>query len=601
MPKVTGVSLEGTELRVVELEGSSKRFRITQAFRLPLQGWEEEEGGAAGEGGEEKEKARSLAAVLRERKVQKEHVAFVLDGKNAFIRNAKIDLKGEDQIRKVIKFEAEGIFQSLDVDDVIVDFLPGMEVEEGTEVLVSAFPKTILKEVLDRLKLAGLDPELVELDAVALFRGAQALGFLDPEKDQVVLDLGLASGRILLVHQGVLVALRSMRFGLETFLPKPPSPPPGGEGGEGGDAGGESGEGPSAPDPGAGPPDPDSVRAYAERVGKEVQRFLAGFAAGMEIDSVLATGRALLAEGVREGIGLALDTEILELKALERVEHSFEEEEAADLEASLLPVLGAALELLGAAEPGMNFRQEEFQFARSFERMKFPLVVCLMLLAFFLVLKYTRTARETNLYELYLGTPEARGARAKGQLIPRVFSAYVAPSLPVRLARKYRVPPKTVPVTGVLRYYKSMLQKFERQKEAELGYYPDLPPLDSGLHVLRAFAWYFERARSRFSGKVLITSLDLRVDPRKNARYLAFDLLFWGDQARKDFDEMRRVWDQVCSETKKSPYKESPFRAFIPSVKETQTNPPGGIWRKGNKLMIKEKIPVVPEWPPKGS
>ena len=595
MPKVTGVSLEGTELRVVELEGSSKRFRITQAFRLPLQGWEEAEGGTAGEESEEKEKARTLAAVLRERKVQKEHVAFVLDGKDAFIRNAKIELKGEEQIRKVIKFEAEGIFQSLDVDDVIIDFLAGMEVEDGTEVLVSAFPKPILKDVLERLQKAGLDPELVELDAVALFRGAQALGFLEAEKDQVILDLGYSSGRILLVHQGTLAALRSLRFGLETFLPEPPSPRPGEEGGE------EAGEGPSVPGPGAGRPDPDSVEAYARRVGKEVQRFLAGFAAGMEIDAVLATGRALLAEGVREGVSRALDTEIVVLKPLERVEHSFEEEDAADLEVSILPVLGAALELLGAAEPGMNFRQEEFQFARSFERMKFPLVVCLMLLAFFLVLKYTRTARETSLYKLYLGTPEARGKRAKGQLIPRVYAAYLAPSLPVDLARKYRVPPKTVPVTGVLRYYKSMLEKYERKKEAELGYYPDLPPLDSGLHVLRAFAWYFERARSRFSGKVLITSLDLRVDPKKNARYLAFDLLFWGDQARKDFDEMRRMWDQVCNETEKSPYKESPFRAFIPSVKEAQTNPPGGIWRKGNKLMIKEKIPVVPEWPPKGS
>ncbi len=601
MARVTGVSLEGTELRVVELEGSSKRFRVVQAFSLSLQGWEEAGEKPAGEGEETKERARTLAAALRERKVQREHVAFVLDGKNAFIRNAKIELKGEEQIRKVIKFEAEGIFQSLDVDDAVIDFLPCAEVEDGTEVLVSAFPKNILRETLDRLQRAGLDPEVVELDAVALYRGAQALGFLDPEKDQVILDLGPTSGRILLVNRGNLAALRTLRFGLETFLPPPPSAP--GEEAEGEDAAGgevprdreEEGRVPSPR------PDPDSLAAYADRVGREVKRFLAGFAAGMEIDSVLVTGRAFLTPGIREGLAEKLDTDLQVLRPLEKIDHPVGEEEAAAMDAVLLPAAGAALELLGAARPGMNFRQEEFQFARKFERVKFPLVVCLMLLAFFLVLKYTRTARELGLYKLYLGTPQARGKRAKGQLIPRVYMAYVAPSLPVDLARKYRVPPESVPVTGVLRYYKSMLAKYERKKEADLGYFPDLPPLDSGLHVLRAFAWYFERARSRFSGKVLVTSLDLRVDPRKNARYLAFDLLFWGDQARKDFDEMRRMWDQVCNETKKSPYKESPFRAFVPSVKETQTNPPGGIWRKGNKLMLKEKIPVVPEWPPKGS
>ena len=85
------------------------------------------------------------------------------------------------------------------------------------------------------------------------------------------------------------------------------------------------------------------------------------------------------------------------------------------------------------------------------------------------------------------------------------------------------------------------------------------------------------------------------------AGYAAHLLLDELRQARKDFDEMRRMWDQVCGETKKSPYKESPFLSFSPSVKETATNPPGGIWRKGNKLILKPEIPVVPDWPPSGS
>ncbi len=602
MPKVTGISLEGNELRLVELEGSSKRFRITQAFVVPLQeGGEPQEGGAGEEGAggrsekeTERERVRSLAAALKESKVQREHAAFVLDGKDAFIRNAKVELKGEEQIRKVIKFEAEGVFQSLDVDDVIVDFLPCKEVEDGTEVLVAAYPKTSLREVLDRLQRAGLDPELVELDAVALFRGAQALGFLDSQEDQVILDLGLTSGRILLVEKGSLAALRTLRFGLEAYLP----PEPAREDGE--EEPGEEEDGSRAP---SGPrrADPESLGAYAERVAREVKRFLAGFAAGMEIRAVLATGKAFLSPGVMEGVSGKLDTEIQVLRPLSGVAHPLEEGEAEILEASVLPALGAALELLGAAEPGMNFRQEEFQFARKFERMKFPLVVCLMLLAFFLVLKYTRTARERWVYEYYLGTPAARGKLARFQLIPRVWNVYVAPSLPAKLARKYKIPPDTVALPQVLSYYKARMDQYLKEQEEKLGFYPDLPPLESGLHVLRAFAWFLEKARSRFSGKVLVTALDLRVGKKKSSRYLAFDLLFWGDSARRDFDEMRRMWDQVCNETRKSPYKESPFLSFVPSSKESPTNPPGGFWRKGNKLMLKAEIPIVSDWPPSGS
>ena len=392
MPKVTGISIGRGEARVVEVEGTSRRFKVVQAFVLPLEAAEEGPPGPAHEAAVH-EAGRALNQALKDRRIARDQAALALPGRDCLVRNAQVSLKGEEAIRKVLKFEAESFFQSADIDQVVVDFLPVRETEEGTELLVAAAPKASLRELMEKARLAGVDPVLVDLDAVALFRCAQALGFIDPAADQILLDLGLHSCRLLVARQGKLAGLRSLRFGLASF--------------------GLASEG-EEPEPEAAG---EARETFAARLGREVARFLAGYGPGFQAGAVLVCGPGGGMHAVREELMARLGLEVVLMDPLSRAEHGLPDKDAARLGPCLLPAMGVALELLGVAQKGLDFRQEEFTFSRRFERIRFPLAVALMLLAFLFIVLYSRVNVERRIYEQFYGSP----GDTKALLAPQVW------------------------------------------------------------------------------------------------------------------------------------------------------------------------------------
>lgn len=228
MAKAVGLDTGEYEVKVVELDGSYRKPRLS---KVNVERILQETASAADEQHATTE-AESARHLLKDAAVSKEGVNLGFPCREAVLRIIRVPFTGADKIRKVIKFEAEGEIHSHNVDDLVVDFHTLAERDNETQVLVAAVPKEALRTTLEALEHAGIEPETVDLDTMALFRVAQWAGVFEtngeePEsKDLVfepggqptrlVLDLGARSSRMLIVTAGRLTDMRALRIGADS-------------------------------------------------------------------------------------------------------------------------------------------------------------------------------------------------------------------------------------------------------------------------------------------------------------------------------------------------------------------------------------------------
>src|SRR5690606_18351503 len=321
-----------------------------------------------------------------------------------------------------------GSIHSHNVDDMVVDFLPLEEQGNQTKVLVVAVPKTILRTRLKALEGVGIEPEVVDLDVTALYRTADWLGCFTPPQaaDEtgerapdatLVIDVGARSSAMLVVVDGKLIDMRTLRTGtdaivdelaaglqapraavreaviaaLQTGRDQSLVPPP------------EEGEAAAADEGERAPvavsellPHASAVGArdrFLERLRRELTRFLASVAQVRKIDAVWYTGGGSQLPGVVDVLRDVFEVEPQLLDVLGRMQHGLDEKEAADVNPRIATAVGLALGMMGGPSR-LDFRREDLVFARRFDRIKFPLAVTCMLgvfLLFFLGLQsYTR-------------------------------------------------------------------------------------------------------------------------------------------------------------------------------------------------------------------
>lgn len=87
---------------------------------------------------------------------------------SAVVRSITVPLQGRGRIRQVIKFHAEPHIP-FPIEEVVVDFHEAQPAEgEGTPVLIAGVKKDLIARQLEAFAAAGVDPEIVTLDAFAL-------------------------------------------------------------------------------------------------------------------------------------------------------------------------------------------------------------------------------------------------------------------------------------------------------------------------------------------------------------------------------------------------------------------------------------------------
>jgi Tfp pilus assembly PilM family ATPase len=455
-----------------------------------------------------------LRRVFRERKVPEgATLVTAVPAASALTRELQVPFSRDDQIAKTIKFQAESVFPSTPIDDMVVDYYkledarpPAAEKKTGgrggaaegkserSRLLVIALRKEVLRQQLGMLAAAEMDPALVDLDAAAIFNAFTATRDAQEGKRTLIIDLGGGSMKVLAVEGGRLRALRSLRAqagGIKVGEKKQPrltledlktglSPEEKDdaffmeeegrlpvvildeEQSEVFDLASESEE---------------TRQNVLEKILLEIDRTLAASRLEGPIERVVLTGGGAAAEGIERAFAehFQAPCERLSFQGAAVAVKGARGADRVDLVGAT--ALGLALKGIGWDKGGLDFRKEEFTFAGKFEKAKRGVACALVLLfVFFFVIAYDYQLVEmTRLY------------RKQDRILHYQRNIYFT-LFPEEDPRK---PPQDILVALKL-----------KQREVK-GVAADVPEVASALDMLRDTAQGFEEAGKKFTLKQL--------------------------------------------------------------------------------------------------
>lgn len=422
MVKAIGIEIEAEAVRVAVVDGTAKRFVLTDYRSVPI----EREESAADQPYAPPSTAdvtRAIKAAMREVRGKRENLGLAVDTSRAVIREHVLPFSGDDRIRQVLKFEIEGKLPQMGIDDVVVDYYVIEESESQSKLLVAALPKKLLEPQLRAAAAADCDPQIASLTAFALFNAVAACGKVPAQGNAAFVHVLDDQILFLLTEDGALRQARSLKGGAGTLgrnLRRDLGP----EAAAGALPSGNSATSQTGSDAETESDLDDDLLVLQEEatptmelargtVGRELaERHSRAFVSRLTRDlrrtvfslrlqrhtPVFVSGRVNELPGFLPEVAAIFGGEARTLDLLEGLENSLdlsgeERQEASDR----LPIaLGMALQMIGADFVGTNFRQEELRFARSFDLLKAPLAFALFFLFLFLALENVYLIREIN-------------------------------------------------------------------------------------------------------------------------------------------------------------------------------------------------------------
>ncbi|NRA94779.1 MAG: pilus assembly protein PilM [Planctomycetes bacterium] len=404
MARATGIEITETEVRVVELDGTDKKYKLLGAASVPIETDELGDRNAEQVG-------TAARAAFRATRAKKEQIVLGLPAHEAVIREIVIPFTDAEQIRKVIKFESESHLPSANIDEVIVGFYKVSETGPRSRILIFAVQKDVLKKRLAMLGRVGIEPTQVDLGATALYSLTRLLPDLacdDPDDTgvNVILDLGEFTTTVVVTEGETLRMIRSMRIGTETLARTLSN-----------DLGIAPEEARSmtrslleadAPFTTAGEVESqepstaltatelktdiirDKQSEFTRRIINEVRRTLSSVHVEGRLQGMWLTGPASGASDFESALREAFGVGVKPLDVLSGGDHRVDT--SAGMYAG--PAMGLALKALEHDPVGLEFRQEEFAYARKFDRVRNPLLfasaLILVLLAFLAIIELKR-------------------------------------------------------------------------------------------------------------------------------------------------------------------------------------------------------------------
>lgn len=217
--KILGVDIGTSSVKVAELEVSSKGFSVSAFFEMPLsldpqkdQGLEVLEALRQLSGRYDPGNTRWVVAVPQ----------YLVS-----IHNKRFPFRERQKILKSLAFELEDEIP-FDIDETVFDAKPIEFVGPMTDTLTVATPKEAIRTVLEIAENGGIDPEVVTVEGLALGNvfanweeplrelplGAISEGTTTaPQPARLILQLGHQRSTLLVIREGVLIAVRSFLWG----------------------------------------------------------------------------------------------------------------------------------------------------------------------------------------------------------------------------------------------------------------------------------------------------------------------------------------------------------------------------------------------------
>lgn len=430
MARATGVQVTASTVRVVDIDGSPKKFRIRGYGEAAITPDETGDRDAA--------VTRATKEAFKSSKAGKEHVILGISASDCIVREITIPFTDVEQIRKVIKFESESHLHSCSIDEVVICFHKVAELGNRSTIMVVAAKKNAIQRSLEALEKAGVDPLAVDLDASGLFSMSSNLDELAEKKNYIVCDVGYATSLINVVVDGDLRVIRSVRMGTESITSRVSKDLDIGrdeaktrtqavlkqdielsedllvQAGSVSDVGTETTKT-------ADELERDIIRQrqseLVKRIQQEIYRTLNPANLEEPLECIYLVGPGSNLPRIHAELSEEMQLPVREIDIVGHMDHPFSVDESEVYNASLPVTCGLALKHLGSDALGFDFRQEEFVFARRFDRLKVPLVCMVVLLTALNLFWFLIESRQEQNRERTLRQVATRAAEQFGKAV----------------------------------------------------------------------------------------------------------------------------------------------------------------------------------------
>lgn len=156
--------------------------------------------------------ATSIRDLLKTSKLHATSAVIGVAGGSVIVRNVRIPKMAEATLRKSIKFEA-GRYVPSSVEDSFIEFeILGDAGDQQMDVLIVASPREIVESRVRACEMAGLEVEVVDIDAFAMYRSLiEADDAADFGESTIALvDIGATTTNVSVVSKGVFAMTRSI-------------------------------------------------------------------------------------------------------------------------------------------------------------------------------------------------------------------------------------------------------------------------------------------------------------------------------------------------------------------------------------------------------
>ena len=372
MGRAVGIELTESSARILSLEQNGKKSRILQFHEAPIPHdpavpWETRAAAALKQG-------------LADGKIPRGRVVCALDSGDAILREVSLPFKGDEQIRKTVRFEMESLIHNYTIEQLVVAHYKTGETDKGSLLLAAAVPKTVIAGRLKLYQEAGCDPVALDLDVCAVFGAMLHAGAIDPVEPHLLVYGTAKFTKLVLVEEGRPRSIRTIRFSM-TSVPRAAAT----SAGKADDLPGTEEAIVVLSEEEAkqfGELDQETQGSLVKILSKEISRFLLGNAASANPAHILLSG-AFEDRAAAEMLQAATRIPVRTFNLVE----ALDAEQAGavrDRSSAMGVALGLALKGAGVDPLGMDFRQDEFQYRRKFEAIRSTAAITAQLVIIFL-------------------------------------------------------------------------------------------------------------------------------------------------------------------------------------------------------------------------
>ena len=203
-----GVDLGTNSIKLMQIEPDGDGWRVTRFAEVPTPSESIKDGVVV-------DTARVAAAIkeaMRAGRISATSAIIGVAGGSVIVRTVRIPVMPESTLRKSIRFEA-GRYVPSSIEDSFIEFeIIGEAPDNQMDVLIVAAPREIVKSRIEACAAAGLEVEVVDIEAFAMYRALIESDMASELSDSTIamVDIGYTTTNVSVISKGVFAMTRSI-------------------------------------------------------------------------------------------------------------------------------------------------------------------------------------------------------------------------------------------------------------------------------------------------------------------------------------------------------------------------------------------------------